>query len=345
MYCCAGCFDDIHLSNHINKIAMLTGNCSYCGAVAIGVIAPAQLRDEFQAVAAAYLESSSAEALTLLQWFNLDWKTFSLLDDVAATKLLCDILDDEGFADRKFQPVGSDSESPVVKWSEFRDEMLARNRFFFRQNLDLVGLKKVLEKLGIGAGDFGFNVFRARICEDDHEFQLIELGMPPAKLAKSGRANPVGIPYLYTASTPTTAVAEVRPHPGDRVCVARIELSKSVRLVDLRNPRRSVSPVMTLLEEEIADFRHQMPFLAHLEEELSKPVLPRAGNLEYLPTQYLCEFIKNCGFDGVVFRSSLSEGVNVTLFNESHVRYADMQTYEVTRLSYSQRVTGSEQLK
>ena len=336
MYCCAGCFDDIHLSNHINKIAKQLGNCSYCGAVDVGVIDPAQLRDDFQAVAAAYVESASDEATTLLTWFRMDWQMFSELSDTAATGLLCSILDDCGYADRALIPALSTRESPVMKWSEFRSEMLTRNRFFFRQDLDLDSLEIFFERLEVSAQEFDCQLFRARICDSGIEFELKDLGMPPPKLARSGRANPVGIPYLYGASSAETAIAEVRPHPGDRVNVVNIEIAPSARLVDLRFPRRTVSPFMDLGEEEIPEFRHQMAFLTHLEEELSRPVSPREAVLEYLPTQYLCEFIKNCGYDGLVFRSSLSEGVNVTLFNENNVQYIDKCVYEVTRLEYSQ---------
>jgi len=335
-YCCAGCFDDIQLSNHIDKIAAKTGDCSYCGANDASVITPVQLQDDFQAVAAAYVESKSEEARTLLQWFRQDWEMFTGLGDATATRLLCDILDDARYAERTLTPALPPRGSPLMKWSEFRDEMLTRNRFFFRQELDLDSLEVFFKRLEVSAQTFDCRLFRARVSDSSKAFELAELGMPPPALAKSGRANPVGIPYLYAASTPETAIAEVRPHPGDKVSVVDMEMSPSVRLVDLRFPRRTVSPFMTLDEEDIPEFRHQMAFLTHLEDELSRPVLPREADLEYLPTQYLCEFIKNCGYDGLVFRSSLSDGVNVTLFNENHVQYVDKQVYQVTRLSYSQ---------
>ena len=37
---------------------------------------------------------------------------------------------------------------------------------------------------------------------------------------------------------------------------------------------------------------------------------------KYLPTQYIAEHIKNMGFDGLRFRSSLhKKGINIVLFN------------------------------
>ncbi len=36
---------------------------------------------------------------------------------------------------------------------------------------------------------------------------------------------------------------------------------------------------------------------------------------EYVPTQVIAEFFKQKGFDGVVYRSSLSDGYNLALFD------------------------------
>lgn len=34
----------------------------------------------------------------------------------------------------------------------------------------------------------------------------------------------------------------------------------------------------------------------------------------YMPSQYLCEFIKKLGYQGVIYRSSVSNGVDLALF-------------------------------
>ncbi|WP_409482797.1 RES domain-containing protein [Arsenicicoccus dermatophilus] len=72
--------------------------------------------------------------------------------------------------------------------------------------------------------------------------------------------------------------------------------------------------------------------LEALGEELTKPVLPRTAAYEYVPSQYLCEFIKNCGFDGVLYQSSVGDGVNLALFEPSEVACEDVSAYLVRKV-------------
>ena len=60
--------------------------------------------------------------------------------------------------------------------------------------------------------------------------------------------------------------------------------------------------------------RSDLPFLERLGEELTRPVLPHAAAVDYTPSQFLCEFIKGQGYNGVLYRSSVSQGINLALF-------------------------------
>jgi hypothetical protein len=67
-----------------------------------------------------------------------------------------------------------------------------------------------------------------------------------------------------------------------------------------------------------------------LGEELSKPIIPKEAALEYLPSQYLCEFIKSIGFAGVLYQSSLGEGFNLALFDDTGLDFVEKTEYIVT---------------
>jgi hypothetical protein len=69
-----------------------------------------------------------------------------------------------------------------------------------------------------------------------------------------------------------------------------------------------------------------------LGEELTRPVLQSGAAIDYIPTQYLCEFIKKCGFDGVVYRSSVSEGINLALFNPVKAIGGKVALYDIKRV-------------
>ena len=83
----------------------------------------------------------------------------------------------------------------------------------------------------------------------------------------------------------------------------------------------------------IGQMRADIPFLERLGSELTRPVLPRSAAIDYLPSQYLCEFIKKSGYDGVVFRSSVSSGINLALFNPLKATGGAVSLYSITRVS------------
>ena len=62
-------------------------------------------------------------------------------------------------------------------------------------------------------------------------------------------------------------------------------------------------------------------------------MLPQGAAIDYVPSQYLCEFIKKCGYDGVVYRSSVSDGINLALFDPSRAVGGAVVLYNITRVS------------
>ncbi len=159
------------------------------------------------------------------------------------------------------------------------------------------------------------------------------MGAPPKRLAMHGRANPPGIPYLYLGSLPETAAAELRPHTGEVACVADFTIADPLKAVDLRNPRKLVSPFLLADAGAIGQLRADIPFLERLGEELTRPVVPQGAAIDYLPSQYLCEFIKKSDYDGVIYRSSVSDGMNLALFNPAKATGGNVALYNISRVS------------
>jgi hypothetical protein len=175
--------------------------------------------------------------------------------------------------------------------------------------------------------------YRARIRTGDGTYTISEMGAPPKRLATHGRANPPGIPYLYLGSLPETAVAEVRPHTGEVACVAGFTIPDPPRVVDLRNPRKLVCPFELVGTDAIGQLRADIPFLERLGEELTRPVLPQGAAIDYIPSQYLCEFIKKSGFAGVMYRSSVSDGMNLALFDPTKAVGGGIVLYNISHVS------------
>lgn len=59
-----------------------------------------------------------------------------------------------------------------------------------------------------------------------------EVGRPPVSVASEGRFNRSRVSFLYLASDASTAVAELRPHPGHLVSVGKFRLERDLRIAD-----------------------------------------------------------------------------------------------------------------
>jgi hypothetical protein len=57
-------------------------------------------------------------------------------------------------------------------------------------------------------------------------------------------------------------------------------------------------------------------------------------SMEYLPTQFICEYIRLIlKFDGIMFQSSLKkEGANIVLFKDDKVTCREVNEFEVTKI-------------
>ena len=343
MKCCPECFGDRDLRKEIHFKSIETGRCSYCESGNVPVLSPSQLSEKFELLIEAY--RPDPKGALLVQWFREDWGLFdhARIDDSRAKDLLAEILDDGEIVRQPFSPSSIPVADRLSEWGQLRDELMYRNRFFPAVDIDRVRLERLLGHLKINADEVPDLWYRARIQSGDTTFTIGEMGVPPRRTVSHGRANPAGIPYLYLGSTPATAVSEIRPHTGEIACVADFKTPHELRFVDLRRPKKMVSPFVLADAEDIGRMRSDLPFLEQLGEELTRPVLPQAAAIDYIPSQYVCEFIKKCGFDGVIYRSSVSDGINLALFDPARAQSGDVTQYQVTRVSVD--MTAAETYK
>lgn len=336
--CCPECFGDHHLRDQVFPfLGASNGTCDYCGARNALLVEPAALADWFNPLISVYESHDGGEPL--IGWLKTDWHLFShpSMDAAHAKELLADILDDGEIVRGKFIPSPSYKSEALMQWETLRDEMMYQNRWFLDVSFDTDRLGQLLDYLV--AKELPTEWYRARILADDLTYPIEKMGPPPKRLASHGRANPAGIPYLYLGSTATTAAAEVRPHTGEIACVANFQIPP-IRAVDLRSPRKGVSPFIVQDPSAIGQLRADLPLLERLGDELTRPVLPSGAAIDYIPSQYLCEFIKKRGFDGVVYRSSVSDGINLALFDPSLAVGGAVSLYTVSRVSVEVAVTS-----
>lgn len=155
--------------------------------------------------------------------------------------------------------------------------------------------------------------------EDFFGYDAKESFVAPPNKTRDMRANYRYIPYLYCANHAYIALIEVRPRLGAQVSVATIRVDEKIRLLDftMQNPsKRMTGPKRNLFND--------------LSMLYSTPVTSDDDILDYIPTQYIAEYAKNLGYDGIVYRSSLAPELN----SQEIINSLDLDRYNVVVFNY-----------
>lgn len=177
-------------------------------------------------------------------------------------------------------------------------------------------------------------LYRARVIPSEKKYLTKnEMGCPPSKLTPSGRANPQGIPYLYLCQDENTTYYEVRALYLDKLTIGQFKVKRELRILDfttILSLYYAYNNSTSALAEEIA----KQKILLLISKELSKPLRRFDTELEYVPTQYVCEYCKLNGVDGIRFNSSLHNGgINVVLFDPSFAECVKVSSREITSVT------------
>ncbi|WP_177204553.1 RES family NAD+ phosphorylase [Hymenobacter arizonensis] len=221
----------------------------------------------------------------------------------------------------------------ATEWENFVNEIKNQNRFHLSSQVNLKAIERLLGN-HVKHYPAGKIFYRGRISESNG-YVKEEMGNPPSASARPGRANPAGISYLYLAEGIATTLYETRAALFDYVSIGEFTANQEIRVINLREPQ-IYDPLQLAEAERLKDFLLHLPFLQILEKELSKPVRRSDNELDYLPTQYLSEFIKSLGYDGVEYRSSLNpSGYNVAIFNPEKFECKKAYVHEIHKISFS----------
>lgn len=333
MLCCADCIADKYFRDEFFAKSNTIGQCSYCNTIDTKLLSPRALKDYFEFLLSIYSPAENGQSLVEL--FQMHWALFPAdrLGRSVVKELLSEILDDGEIVRQKFELLTSYSSDSLVSWKTLHNELKHINRFFPQTKINFDRLKYLFERVVIKEESRPKIWYRARIQQGSTPYAVTEMGAPPKTLASHGRANPAGIPYLYLASDELTAISEVRPHTGEDVSIAHYSIAHGLKLVDLRHPRRTVSPFELGDEANIHSLLIDIDFLEQLGNELTRPIIPKSAAYDYIPSQYLCEYIKQCGYDGVIYKSSVGNGMNTALFNPEKAKCLSVKQVQISRVS------------
>ena len=325
MRVCADCFNDIELSCNIEAVGV-DGVCEVKGKNA-KVVDLEDYSDFFSDIISCFCNAPLSNQ-SIYEVVQNDWNLF---DDFDTAKIVLDkFIEEFGYGLDPLHVEYIDEISSYVSiWGRLKEEIKHKDRFFVNLSNYNPSDPTLEECLKIdGLIQKGELLFRARVIQD-RAYNEGEMGAPPADKVSGGRANPIGIPYLYLCKDKETPLYEVRARYKDKVAIAEFRALKDLGIVDL-SLQTSLYQSSTSGEFRI-DTKHKL-LLNAIAKDMSKPLSRYDSELEYVPTQYICELCRLNGADGISYRSSLhEEGMNLVLFDveEANVKCTKVETVVV----------------
>jgi hypothetical protein len=165
-----------------------------------------------------------------------------------------------------------------------------------------------------------------------------ELGAPPPELCRGGRCNPEGISCLYLADSSPTAIAETRPWKDALVSVGKFELTRDLKLADLRSIGHRAELFTSDDPSTSLDTISKVLYILFMKESFSRPS-HEESKVEYVPTQFVASLLESRGFDGIIYSSLLNaSGVNVAVFDTTSAELKSVEIHEVWSVHYGTRI-------
>lgn len=343
MKCCINCFKDSAIREIIHLYGT-KGDCDFCSSKNTDVYdiskSSNMISDKITSLIQIYSPSEHSDARFLKEILRDDWDVFSGGSEgiKALLEALC-LFDSDLDIDKeilvkkvaieKLHDIDYINEYGVVRglsWTDFSESIKHTNRFFSSNfNADvfssfLTMVQKTYEE--------GTSFYRARISPNSNGFEKEEMFAPPIGKRTAGRVNPDGIGVLYLSTDDKTVLNETRVTAYDYVTIGTFKNKKPIKVANISEISR-VSPF--LYNDEFERFALNRKVFQEMAYEIAKPIRRNDSPLEYLPTQYIAEFVKSEGYDGVEYESTLRKGgINLALFDESLVECVNVKTIEIT---------------
>lgn len=323
MWVCKDCFADEEIRKDVENNSTEEGRCDVCGKT--GKRCDISVFTDFFVSVIKLFKTDINSQDTIFSILEKDWNIFT--DSQCARTILAEVIRISGLAINLEDKV-SYSDDIVARasvWEQLKIEVKENYRYFvdhekFDSYADLSPSATLKE------GSF---LFRARITPDGQKkLKPKNMGCPDKGKATAGRANPLGIPYLYLCKDEETTFYEVRSVYLDRLSIGKFQIQRDLNIVDF-NSKSSLflsfdgtnSLSDTVVKKLIQDA---------ISRDLSKPLRRYDTELEYIPTQLICEYCKINNADGICFNSSLhSGGVNYVLFNPDDAKCIRVDSREI----------------
>jgi hypothetical protein len=365
MIFCSKCFNDAEIKPIIDSIGV-TGLCPTCGANNVHLYDTdknIELTELFEDLISIYTPVSllpsyypKSEVGLLKDELLNKWNIFNNLNASKVYSIVTSICKEkyEETPQPFDSPVGISelydqeyiSDHSLLKtnsWEDFTISLKSVNRFHTNFiNLEILEkfcsyIRKRYEK--------GTIFYRGRISPESG-YSIKEMSAPPPFKTTAGRANCEGISCLYLASDPTTTIHEVRAGAFDYITIGVFELTQDIIVIDLKSIDR-ISPFLVDLDtrEHAINKEH----LNKINKEMGKALRRNDSPLDYIPTQYISDFIKSLQIDeadggkyaGIEYNSTMnSGGFNLAIYYPELFECVGTNVFKVQSLKYDTCTLG-----
>lgn len=321
MLICPECFIDSELQAEVKNNISANGVCDGCGRN--GDLADLTIFQDFFSELLSLFEPS-VDGMPVYSFLE-DWNLF--VNETVAGRVLHEVLalSGLGYTETSLVDYKADVKEEAELWNNLKKEVRESTRFFASIGAIPDGYLQAFPLLRQG-----MKLYRARIVPEGRKYLTkSDMGCPPKECAKAGRANPIGIPYLYLCQDPDTTYYEVRALHLDKLAVGTFEIQRDLSIVDFNTDANlfiaysNNIPLKNLIIKKVIN--------DSISADMSKPLRRYDSELEYVPTQLICEFCRVVlHADGIRFNSSLQEnGINYVLFDSNDAKCIKVRSHQI----------------
>ena len=330
---CKHCFADKELVAFIDGQARIA-DCDFCDQKSLHCIEAEELFDFFAELLTNFKPEPGG--MMLKSKIQGNWSLFGKMD--SAYGLLNYFLSNHPSAFITADDLvdfSDDVHENISHWDQLKQELIGKHRYITDVNhltYDLGWDGFFSSQIEIPKGK---ELFRARLHHNSGEpaYSGAVMFCPPKAISTAGRANPSGIPYLYLSDNKETVLYEVRAAYLDEVSIGTFVVKPSITdpvlIADFTESGTIFHPgkvsekiKASLLKQKIS-------------ADLSKPMRRYDSELDYVPTQFICEFISiYTGVHGIKFRSSLHiTGNNFVIFDQELFECTKVEQVKIRKVT------------
>lgn len=299
---------------------------------------------EFLSSLLSLYEGSEQDGIPLSELLQRDWNLFvsedacrNVIDEFLGANLAT-------FAKSGIGKSGSkvvykkDITDCVAVWDALKDDIKNHHRF----TTDLGRLKdagwdSLLDnQLALSPAQ---SFYRARIhYKKTDSFGVGDMGARDRGDCPAGRANPEGIPYLYLSEEPKTTFYETRVNMHDVVSVGEFKIAGKDPIYVENLTDIDLNDIEDLLNEDVVTLAKRKLLIRALSRDMSNPMRRFDSPIEYVPTQFICEYIQlKQKVSGIRFASSVyKDGINLVIFDPALMQCVSVEDYNIRSLEITE---------